>query len=566
MRHDILTLQYLLQQDSFRNSCVLAGEEKLHQVIFNVHVPTIAMGHGKASSPLSHGSLVLSNASYYEIHSDHGDPATYLTSLQEKGVVGLCIQLADPQSLPALTIEAARLLQFPIIVVDEQLPFIDLLQCVHTMLLERQNHGLNALGDFSHKLRQATLKTADLREILHILEQHSSMQIMYYSLVGESFCIPNDKACANETLETFRGMIDQNPNSGRGRLRLVLPNGRIVLSHPLIGLGQVLSYLGLVLPSGSPQTMSEEYAGLLLEYTSKTAEHILVRKLFLEERTHEGHSRLIKDILFGEVAHGDQMLAQIGLPALSNGNYLFVSGIVILERPEHAEEHRSIKTLNQDVVMMLRSLLSTHGIYNLILLHNNVIHLLCIRETFANTESQWEKVKRSLRKVVDSLKKSNRLKPENGLLIHAGFGHRKDRLQDAAQSYQEALDVVSVTRTLNSSFMSAFYEDMGIYQIFKSIGNTDQLIKFVQYHLGSLLAYDKHNQVPLLATLDQYLSCMGAKQETAERLYIHRQTLYHRLEKLEELLGENFLVTERRLCLEVAIRAYDLVKSDHIFQ
>ena len=564
MQHDILTLEDLLLQSGYQNTQVLAGEEKLHQAISNVHVPADA--HGTESSTITSGTLVLVSGLPYAASSDSpgGDPGAFLAGLQDQGAVGLCIQLPGPMSLPASLITAAQKLQFPLITVKDQIRFVDLLQRVHVLLQERQSYGLNTLREYSHRLQQATLHTADLAEILQILHQQSSLQIMYYSLVEQSFCLPKNKACANETLAQFSEMIDHHPDSARRRLRLELPNGRIVLSYPLIGLGQVLSYLGIVLPSRNRHLMSEDYAGLLLENAGKTTEQILMRKLFLEETANVGHSRLIQDILFGEMGHEDQMLAQIGLSSLSKGNYLFVSGIMILERPDISEELHSVQTLNQDVVIMLRSLLSTHGIYNLLLLQNNVIHLLCIRETFANTPAQWEKVKQALRKVTLLLNKTNRLQPENGLRIHTGFGHRKNSLQDAAQSHREALDVVSVSRTLTRSSISVFYEDMGIYQIFKSIGNTDQLVKFVQYHLGALLAYDQHNQPPLLPTLDQYLACMGAKQETAERLYIHRQTLYHRLEKLEELLGKNFLDTDRRICLEVAIRAYDLIEGDYV--
>ncbi|BBI31236.1 hypothetical protein KCTCHS21_06350 [Cohnella abietis] len=429
---------------------------------------------------------------------------------------------------------------------------------------------MNALSEFSHKLQQATLKATDMPTILRIVHEYSSLQVIYHSIVEPSLFIADTldssdssgSSSFNETLEQFGSTIDSLPGSARRRLKVTLPDGRNVLSQPIVGLGQVLSYIGLVLPPQNQQIVSEIYIALLLEYASKTAEQILLRKLFLDDRSSDGYSRLIQDILFGEVSHEDQMLAQIGLPALSDGKYLFVSGIVVLERPEYSDEHQSVKMLNQDVVMLLRSLLSTHGIYNLLLLHHNVIHLLCIRETFANTEAQWEKVKQALRKVIELLKKSNRLRPGNNLQLHAGFGHMKTRLRDAAQSYREALDVVSVTRLLARTSMSAFYEDMGIYQMLKSIGNTSQLIQFVQYHLGSLLAHDQQNDTPLLQTLDQYLSCMGAKQETAEKLFIHRQTLYHRLDKLKELLGSNYLNAERRLCLEVAIRAYDLVKDE----
>lgn len=47
------------------------------------------------------------------------------------------------------------------------------------------------------------------------------------------------------------------------------------------------------------------------------------------------------------------------------------------------------------------------------------------------------------------------------------------------------------------------------------------------------------------------------KKDTAERLFIVRQTLYHRLEKIEQLLGSDFMQTEKRLALELILFSYN---------
>lgn len=65
----------------------------------------------------------------------------------------------------------------------------------------------------------------------------------------------------------------------------------------------------------------------------------------------------------------------------------------------------------------------------------------------------------------------------------------------------------------------------------------------------------KKNNGQLLETLEVYLQTNGSKQETARRLYIVRQTLYHRIRKIESLLGEDFMNGEKRLALEFMLLA-----------
>src|SRR5690625_5498510 len=65
--------------------------------------------------------------------------------------------------------------------------------------------------------------------------------------------------------------------------------------------------------------------------------------------------------------------------------------------------------------------------------------------------------------------------------------------------------------------------------------------------LGPILKYDQERGTELLKRLQVYLEHLGAKNETAEALHIVRQTLYHRLNRIELLLGEDFMTVEKIL-------------------
>jgi purine catabolism regulator len=135
----------------------------------------------------------------------------------------------------------------------------------------------------------------------------------------------------------------------------------------------------------------------------------------------------------------------------------------------------------------------------------------------------------------------------------------KDKLLDVNRSFKEAFDVIEVSQAIFPSSISPFYDEIGVYKLLKDISDNKILDSFIEYHIGTVIEHDKANNTDLLNTLDTYLECMGAKQETANQLFIHRQTLYSRLEKLHDLLGDDFLQTENRICLEIALRMNDLV-------
>jgi len=96
-----------------------------------------------------------------------------------------------------------------------------------------------------------------------------------------------------------------------------------------------------------------------------------------------------------------------------------------------------------------------------------------------------------------------------------------------------------------------------MYRIISLLHQHEDLQEVVFEYLQPVITYDETYNAKLMETLKIYLACNGSKQETAKRLYIVRQTLYHRIEKLEKLLGEDFMEPEKRLAIEFMIMAYE---------
>ena len=98
-----------------------------------------------------------------------------------------------------------------------------------------------------------------------------------------------------------------------------------------------------------------------------------------------------------------------------------------------------------------------------------------------------------------------------------------------------------------------FNEQLGIARLFAAIPQRSQLASFCQQQLGPLcFARDAANN-ELKQTLTQYLNSFGNQQQASELLGIHRNTLSHRLKKLEQLLGFTLNDPFRRLNLQNAL-------------
>ena len=106
---------------------------------------------------------------------------------------------------------------------------------------------------------------------------------------------------------------------------------------------------------------------------------------------------------------------------------------------------------------------------------------------------------------------------------------------------------------MSNKLRSYFYEDLYIFRLVLIADDKGVLKEFISDYLGPILSYDQKKNGELLKTLNIYLQCKGSKTETAEQLHIVRQTLYHRLDKIYELIGNDFMESYKRQAIEVAI-------------
>ena len=88
------------------------------------------------------------------------------------------------------------------------------------------------------------------------------------------------------------------------------------------------------------------------------------------------------------------------------------------------------------------------------------------------------------------------------------------------------------------------------------------LSRFVQNRLGPLLEHDRRKPAKLLPTLLAFLDAGGRKAETSRELHLSRQSLYQRLDRIEDLLSCSLEDPTTRLELHLASRALRHLASE----
>ena len=125
--------------------------------------------------------------------------------------------------------------------------------------------------------------------------------------------------------------------------------------------------------------------------------------------------------------------------------------------------------------------------------------------------------------------------PDKKLLI--GVGNSYKDIDNYKKSYRHALKALSSIR-YHSSYM-AFYDDLGFIRLIADSATDQEIHNYVMSILGKIMDEENVSTVPLINTLDVYQQNNFNIAKTAEALYIHRNTLLQRLEKIENAMGKD---------------------------
>lgn len=105
------------------------------------------------------------------------------------------------------------------------------------------------------------------------------------------------------------------------------------------------------------------------------------------------------------------------------------------------------------------------------------------------------------------------------------------------------------------------FDDLGRrYQVLDSLRD-EQLQEFADAIVGRLLEADLLGHSDLLRTLEAYLACDGSAAQAAAELYVHRNTLRKRLERIEEILAVDLGTSGGRVEAYLGVRARDVLAT-----
>ena len=147
-----------------------------------------------------------------------------------------------------------------------------------------------------------------------------------------------------------------------------------------------------------------------------------------------------------------------------------------------------------------------------------------------------------------------------------GVGTAARSMREVRRSLLEARQVAdAAAETPQAQDGRPFYRlaDLRLRGLLSLLGGDARLATFVDRELGPLREYDATHGTDLISVLAAYLAAGGNKADAAGRAHLARPTLYERLRHIERILGISLDSAESRTSLYVALLAPDPAHPRH---
>lgn len=135
-----------------------------------------------------------------------------------------------------------------------------------------------------------------------------------------------------------------------------------------------------------------------------------------------------------------------------------------------------------------------------------------------------------------------------------GIGQPCESWKKLADSYEEAALSINIASSLSyTPPFIIFFQNIALMQIIQHVPDKDVLTCFVTQILGKLKDYDAKNHSDLMQFLYIWLKYSGKTQKIADELFIHRNTVNYRINKIKMILGYDELTYPRISNLMIAL-------------
>ncbi|WP_053955191.1 PucR family transcriptional regulator [Inediibacterium massiliense] len=471
------------------------------------------------------------------------DLCRLIEELSQLPAAGLGIKLGRYiEKLDSCVIETANRLHFPLLKVpmSTTLGMVchQLLSYIWDLQREKLHYALSIQKEFSKMLIEDSSLSSLICHLGKVLKQNVFLINPFMDIVATSLPLNKTNAIILKALDAIHeNILYQQAKIEENTFELCISNTKtICVSVFPVKVTTFNPYLLVILKSDK---IPYPYSQLVIEQASTILAFTLFKNKKLEELSwklrEEFFDKLIKNKDASNVSNLIEYGHKYGLIESSSYRIIMV-GI---------DNYISYNDLHQTDIYTItyewleREISTKFENASLFPLSNKEKLVILLQSSEQNLEQILMEISNSLNKYFS-------------ISLSFAIGNEVSQLFSTYFSFIEAEETYHRCRKEGKTSFIKFYLSKGILEVLQFIPK-EHISHFCIYTLKTLAYPTNDIQIELRKTLQTYLDCQGKITETANSLYVHRNTVKYRIAKLNELFDQSIDNPDYSLQLRVAL-------------
>ena len=454
-----------------------------------------------------------------------------MSAWSQKGVTGLAVPAgAQPATNSDL----------PVVVLPEGASLRDIQQQALELIVNRQSYLVERGALVSQTLTNRALEGGGLEGLTRAMFDLTGKTVV----VQDKRLRPLAQAVAPSMSHVWPDVLNalssmsQLPEGLRDRRQAAalagwrdqsLPGGLMRLVCPIVAKGMARGYLSVVGAAGDMDALDQ----LVVEYGGAACALEMAKAKAVSDAEKRAHGDFIDAVLTGSVP-----LEELARWAGRIGTDVDMPQVAMAWRwidDANAPSLRRLETIvNQSVVQ--------HGLSALVRPRGAEVVGFC-------TVAAVDRPEPAIALALAIRKAAASEYPQFDL--YGGIGRPAGELSYWKDSYREASQALSMAGRLREQ-KPLYFGDLSVYRLLFQLEGNPELEAFCREALGALLQYEGGGD--LLETLEAYCERLGNLSQTAEKLFIHRNSLLYRMERISQIAGLDMTNPDTRLAVHLALK------------
>lgn len=524
-----ITIRDIVKIGGLKNAEIVAGIGGIDNIVESISVLEVA--ESEISRWVLKNQLYIT--SFYAIHANVEKQKEVIKALHKAKGCGLVLCHVNLwiKSIDKEIIELCNLLNFPLVAARSEVSYVEILNPIIEKLMKINVDDFQMLLSTQNNLIELVANKDELEDIFKNISSLFEHEVMFFDLNNN--CIFSKNVSKKDLIVTMENYLKENFNGlniectrNGYALRDTENIKRIIYPIKTVGI-----FYGFIVTIYEESRF--EYTITMIENIANICTLIYTKKSRIQEMEEINTQDYISDLITWNFRNEEVALKaglDIGWDITNKSRVIIVNINSIQENLNNME----VKDIQKYVKKYLYPLIVQEVKYsnpkNLIGFRSDIIFILFDKNNIISDENSSHLLASKILQICD----------QNIIgSISIGISNNMNAFIDIPNGYREASNAAIMGRNFIGENKIVRYSDLGFLPILKELKSQEKAMDIGKQLLKPLKDYDETNNTEYMDTLKYLLEYDLNTFIVAEKMYLHKNTILYRKNKIIEILNNN---------------------------